>query len=111
MRIAHIITRMIVGGAQENTLLCCKDLIRDHGDDTVLITGPALGPEGDLLAREGDTDVSGSGESLEFNGVAQSDASNPADNTFNSTINSLGVTTSWGVDLDTFQDALGNQDL
>jgi glycosyltransferase involved in cell wall biosynthesis len=49
MRIAHIITRMIVGGAQENTLLCCQDLMRIHGDDVLLITGPALGPEGDLL--------------------------------------------------------------
>ena len=52
MRIAHIITRMIIGGAQENTLLCCQDLMRLHGDDVVLITGPSLGPEGDLLARD-----------------------------------------------------------
>src|SRR5687767_7663436 len=51
MRIAHIITRMIVGGAQENTLLCCQDLVRIHGDDVLLITGPALGPEGDLLGQ------------------------------------------------------------
>ena len=46
MRIAHIITRMIVGGAQENTLLNCKDLLHIYGDDVLLITGPALGPEG-----------------------------------------------------------------
>lgn len=51
MRIAHIITRMIVGGAQENTLLTCQDLIRDYGDEVLLITGPALGPEGDLLKQ------------------------------------------------------------
>ncbi len=51
MRIAHIITRMIVGGAQENTLLCCQDLIRRYGDEVLLITGPALGPEGDLLEQ------------------------------------------------------------
>lgn len=51
MRIAHIITRMILGGAQENTLLTCEDLIRDFGDDVVLITGPPLGPEGSLLER------------------------------------------------------------
>ena len=51
MRIAHVITRMIVGGAQENTLLNCQDLIRDYGDDVLLITGPALGPEGDLLKQ------------------------------------------------------------
>ena len=51
MRIAHVITRMIVGGAQENTLLCCLDLIRQYGDDVLLVTGPALGPEGDLLSQ------------------------------------------------------------
>src|SRR5688500_18025596 len=51
MRIAHIITRMIVGGAQENTLFNCEDLIRDYGDDVLLITGPAMGPEGNLLGQ------------------------------------------------------------
>ena len=51
MRIAHIITRMILGGAQENTLLTCEDLMRDFGDDVLLITGPPLGPEGSLLDR------------------------------------------------------------
>ncbi len=50
MRVAHLITRMIVGGAQENTLFNCLDLIRDHGDEVLLVTGPAIGPEGDLLA-------------------------------------------------------------
>ncbi len=49
MRVAHIITRMIIGGAQENTLFNCLDLIRDYGDDVLLITGPTLGPEGKLL--------------------------------------------------------------
>ncbi|MBN1393570.1 MAG: glycosyltransferase family 4 protein [Pirellulales bacterium] len=51
MRIAHVITRLILGGAQENTLLCCEDLIRRYGDDVLLITGPPLGPEGSLLDR------------------------------------------------------------
>lgn len=51
MRIAHVITRMIIGGAQENTLLCCQDLIRLYGDDVLLITGPSLGPEGELLGQ------------------------------------------------------------
>ncbi len=51
MRIAHLITRLILGGAQENTLLCCEDLLRIHGDDVLLLTGPPLGPEGSLLAR------------------------------------------------------------
>ena len=51
MRIAHIITRLILGGAQENTLLSCEDLLRLHGEDVLLITGPALGPEGSLMER------------------------------------------------------------
>ncbi len=51
MKIAHVITRMIVGGAQENTLLCCQDLIRLFGDDVLLVTGPSLGPEGELLTQ------------------------------------------------------------
>ena len=51
MKIVHIITRMIVGGAQENTLYNCTDLINDHGDDVTLITGPSAGPEGELLDR------------------------------------------------------------
>jgi hypothetical protein len=51
MRVAHIITRLILGGAQENTLLTCEDLIRAYGDDVLLVTGPPLGPEGSLLER------------------------------------------------------------
>ncbi|WP_436716750.1 glycosyltransferase family 4 protein [Roseiconus lacunae] len=53
MRVAHVITRMIIGGAQENTLLNCLDLIHEHDDEVMLVTGPALGPEGDLLERGG----------------------------------------------------------
>lgn len=51
MRIAHVITRLILGGAQENTLLSCEDLLRIYGDDVLLVTGPPLGPEGSLLER------------------------------------------------------------
>ena len=51
MKVVHIITRMIVGGAQENTLLNCIDLIEQYGDDVTLITGPSEGPEGQLLQR------------------------------------------------------------
>lgn len=47
MKIVHIITRLILGGAQENTLLTCK-LLAKRGHEVALITGPALGPEGDL---------------------------------------------------------------
>jgi glycosyltransferase involved in cell wall biosynthesis len=51
MRIAHVITRLILGGAQENTLLCCEDLLRQYGDQVLLVTGPPLGPEGSLVER------------------------------------------------------------
>src|SRR3982751_1293991 len=50
MRIVHIITRLIIGGAQENTLLSCEGQ-HDLGHDVTLITGPPLGPEGSLLER------------------------------------------------------------
>lgn len=51
MHVTHIITRMILGGAQENTLLTVEDQRASHGDRVELITGPALGPEGSLLDR------------------------------------------------------------
>jgi glycosyltransferase involved in cell wall biosynthesis len=49
--VAHIITRLIIGGAQENTLLTVEDQVRDYGDRVALITGPGLGPEGSLEDR------------------------------------------------------------
>lgn len=51
MRTVHFITRLIIGGAQENTLLTVEDQFRDYGDEVTLITGPGLGPEGSLIAR------------------------------------------------------------
>jgi glycosyltransferase involved in cell wall biosynthesis len=51
MRVVHIITRMIVGGAQENTLLSVAGLRQRHGVDAWLLTGPQTGPEGNLLGR------------------------------------------------------------
>ena len=51
MRIVHVITRLILGGAQENTLLTVEGLHHRFGDDVTLITGPAEGPEGDLFDR------------------------------------------------------------
>lgn len=51
MRIVHVITRLILGGAQENTLLTVEGLHHRYGDDVTLITGPAEGPEGDLFDR------------------------------------------------------------
>ena len=50
MKIVHIITRLILGGAQENTLITCETLA-ERGHDVTLITGPALGPEGELFER------------------------------------------------------------
>jgi glycosyltransferase involved in cell wall biosynthesis len=50
MKIVHIITRLIIGGAQENTLLSCQGQ-HASGHDVTLITGPALGPEGSLMDR------------------------------------------------------------
>ncbi len=49
MKIVHIITRMIVGGAQENTLLSADGQAAIPGNDVVLLTGPETGSEGDLL--------------------------------------------------------------
>lgn len=50
MHICHIITRLIIGGAQENTLLTCEGL-RADGHEVTLITGPTTGPEGSLVSR------------------------------------------------------------
>lgn len=50
MRIAHVITRLIIGGAQENTILTCEGL-SDKGHDVYLISGPTTGPEGSLVER------------------------------------------------------------
>jgi len=50
MKIVHVITRLILGGAQENTVLTCEGL-HARGHDVTLITGPALGPEGELETR------------------------------------------------------------
>ncbi len=50
LKIVHIITRLILGGAQENTLITCKGLAA-RGHDVTLITGPALGPEGELFEQ------------------------------------------------------------
>ncbi len=48
MKICHVITRMIIGGAQENTLFSAMGHV-ENGHDAVLATGPTAGPEGKLL--------------------------------------------------------------
>ena len=52
LNICHVITRMIVGGAQENTLLTVRGLL-ERGHDVTLLTGPTTGPEGKLLDQAG----------------------------------------------------------
>ena len=49
IKVLHIITRLILGGAQENTLLTVEGLRKRRGYEVTLITGPPLGPEGSLV--------------------------------------------------------------
>ncbi|MDD2715518.1 MAG: glycosyltransferase family 4 protein [Candidatus Wallbacteria bacterium] len=50
IKVLHIITRLILGGAQENTLLTIEGLQKTDRYDVRLLTGPLEGPEDDLLA-------------------------------------------------------------
>ena len=49
VRVLHVITRMIVGGAQENTLFTAALQTKNPRYDVTLLTGVDDGPEGDLL--------------------------------------------------------------
>ena len=51
MRVAHVITRLIVGGAQENTIASVLGLRAKAGLEVSLISGPTVGPEGSLEPR------------------------------------------------------------
>ncbi len=54
MRVTHIITRLVVGGAQENTVASVLGLRQRPGLEVHLLSGPTTGPEGSLepeLAR------------------------------------------------------------
>src|SRR5438067_1810981 len=48
MRVAHVITRLIVGGAQENTIASVLGLRQKSNLEVSLISGPTVGPEGSL---------------------------------------------------------------
>jgi glycosyltransferase involved in cell wall biosynthesis len=48
MRVTHVITRLIIGGAQENTAATVLGLQKKPGVEVSLIAGPACGPEGSL---------------------------------------------------------------
>lgn len=52
MRITHVITRLIVGGAQENTLSSVLGLRELPEFDVQLVSGPAIGPEGSLQSLD-----------------------------------------------------------
>ncbi|HEY4415238.1 MAG TPA: glycosyltransferase family 4 protein [Verrucomicrobiae bacterium] len=51
MRVTHIITRLVIGGAQENTVLTLGGLRQKGGLEISLISGPTTGPEGSLEAE------------------------------------------------------------
>jgi len=57
LHVTHFITRMIVGGAQENTLWTVLDQHREYGDQVTLISGVDDGPEGELLTAARDAGV------------------------------------------------------
>lgn len=48
MRVTHVITRLIVGGAQENTIASVLGLRNHPGLEVDLVAGPTHGPEGSL---------------------------------------------------------------
>jgi glycosyltransferase involved in cell wall biosynthesis len=48
MRVTHVITRLIVGGAQENTIASVLGLAAKPGLEVTLVSGPTYGPEGSL---------------------------------------------------------------
>ncbi len=54
MRVTHIITRLVIGGAQENTVATIRGLRQKPDVEVHLISGPTIGPEGSLenVARE-----------------------------------------------------------
>jgi len=49
-RVLHVITRLVKGGAQQNTLLTVLGQ-RDRGYDVTLVTGPTFGAEGEIESR------------------------------------------------------------
>jgi glycosyltransferase involved in cell wall biosynthesis len=51
IKVLHVITRMIVGGAQENTLLSVEGLDAMDRFEVTLVSGVDNGPEGELLSR------------------------------------------------------------
>lgn len=50
-RVLHIITRFILGGAQENTFITVKYQSMEDGFSVDVCTGPPLGPEGSMMGE------------------------------------------------------------
>jgi glycosyltransferase involved in cell wall biosynthesis len=48
MRVTHIITRLVIGGAQENTVATVFGLREKQGVEPHLVSGPTIGPEGSM---------------------------------------------------------------
>ena len=51
VKVLHIITRLILGGAQENTLYTAEGLMKDPAYDVTLASGITTGPEGSLISK------------------------------------------------------------
>jgi len=60
MRVTHVITRLVVGGAQENTIATVRGLLGKNGVEANLISGPSIGPEGSLETELGSAAASAS---------------------------------------------------
>jgi glycosyltransferase involved in cell wall biosynthesis len=50
LKVTHVITRLVVGGAQENTILSCSLIDRERFPSDI-VCGPQTGSEGDLFAE------------------------------------------------------------
>ena len=57
IKVAHVITRLIVGGAQENTIYTVVGLNRMPEYEVTLLTGPQAGPEGSLMQGDWKNEV------------------------------------------------------
>ncbi|NOZ63597.1 MAG: glycosyltransferase family 4 protein [Caldiserica bacterium] len=56
IKVLHVITRLILGGAQENTIYTVEGL-KKFGYEVTLYTGPPLGPEGSLAGKAGELGI------------------------------------------------------
>ena len=50
IKVIHPITRLILGGAQQNTMETCAGLNKDRFEASI-ISGPDTGPEGELISE------------------------------------------------------------